>query len=158
MMWMGMALMPVFLVVVVVVVVLIAVTLTANNSAPKTAEPDTLFVDETLLDLIDNGRKIEAIKYYRGETGSGLKAAKEAVEFIVANRDNLDQLSKSRRRLADDLPMGAGVKDLIAAGEFERAVETYSEFMGVDEYTARDAVQTIQDEIDDAQPGATGTL
>jgi hypothetical protein len=35
---------------------------------------------------VDAGRKIEAIKIYREETGVGLKEAKEAVDFLVRQR------------------------------------------------------------------------
>lgn len=44
---------------------------------------DTITVDEAaLLDLVEAGRKIEAIRLYREQTGSGLAEAKEAVESL----------------------------------------------------------------------------
>jgi ribosomal protein L7/L12 len=36
--------------------------------------------------LVAQGRKVEAIEDYRGETGAGLKEAKEAVERIARER------------------------------------------------------------------------
>lgn len=35
---------------------------------------------------VDAGRKIEAIKIYRAETGVGLKEAKDAVDFLALQR------------------------------------------------------------------------
>lgn len=40
----------------------------------------------TVLGLMQNGRKIEAIKLYREEHGVGLREAKEAVEALAAGR------------------------------------------------------------------------
>ncbi|MGF1504148.1 MAG: ribosomal protein L7/L12 [Anaerolineae bacterium] len=39
-------------------------------------------VDPVVLDAIRAGRKIQAVKAYREQTGAGLKAAKEAVEEL----------------------------------------------------------------------------
>lgn len=36
--------------------------------------------------LADDGRKIEAIKAYREQTGAGLREAKEAIEAYLAGR------------------------------------------------------------------------
>ncbi len=46
---------------------------------PPAADP-TQTLDETELDLLAHGKKIEAIKHHRQRTGSGLLEAKEAVE------------------------------------------------------------------------------
>ena len=43
------------------------------------------FVNE-LLELLDRGSKIEAIKLYRDKTGAGLAEAKTAVEALQAGR------------------------------------------------------------------------
>ncbi len=47
-------------------------------------QPDS-FEGQILL-LVQAGKKIEAIKLYRQETGSGLKEAKDAVEALAAGR------------------------------------------------------------------------
>jgi len=102
-----------------------------------------LLLDDTLLDYIDQGRKLDAIRYYREQTGTPLKRSRLAVERIMAHRDDLDALTKKGRD-PEDLPVGDGIRDLIAAGEVERAVEVYRQFAGVDEYTARQAIEALQ--------------
>jgi ribosomal protein L7/L12 len=47
-------------------------------------EPPAPGGSDTVLSLIRAGKKIEAIKIYREETGAGLKEAKDAVEAIEA--------------------------------------------------------------------------
>ena len=46
--------------------------------------------DDQVLELLHNGRKIEAIKVYREQHGVGLKEAKDAVEAI-AHQNNIAQ-------------------------------------------------------------------
>src|SRR4051812_275945 len=48
-------------------------------SAPRAVSPG---LDAQVRGLLDEGRKIEAIKVFREETGAGLREAKEAVEAI----------------------------------------------------------------------------
>jgi len=114
---------------------------------PVMIAPDMLN-DATLLADIDAGQKIQAIKYYREVTGASLKASKEAVELIIEHRDDLDQLAKAKGRLLDELPVGDGVRHLIEDGEIERAVAAYRDFNGVDEFTARDAVEALRAQMD----------
>lgn len=42
---------------------------------------------DRVVELVDAGRKIEAIKAYREATGAGLNEAKDAVEAIAAKRN-----------------------------------------------------------------------
>jgi large subunit ribosomal protein L7/L12 len=43
-------------------------------------------VEEEIVSLVEQGRKIEAIKLYRERFGAGLKEAKEAVEALARER------------------------------------------------------------------------
>lgn len=88
-------------------------------------------------------RKINAIKRYREITNAGLKEAKMAIDYVVANPD----AKKGKRSLSANTD-GAGVRDLLLEGRFESAVDLYAAFMGVDEFTARDAVEAMQGELD----------
>jgi hypothetical protein len=54
----------------------------ALQDAEKRLEPDGL--EAQILDLMQGGKKIEAIKLYREKTGSDLKGAKDAVEALAA--------------------------------------------------------------------------
>jgi hypothetical protein len=40
--------------------------------------------------------------------------------------------------------LDAGIRDLVEEGRLDEAVEVYRKFAGVDEYTARDAVEQIR--------------
>lgn len=42
--------------------------------------------EEEILSLLEQGRKIEAIKLYRERTGAGLKSAKDAIEAMARER------------------------------------------------------------------------
>ena len=55
---------------------------TAN--AGQAPAPSATPFEQELLDLLRQGRKIEAIKRYREATGVGLKEAKDAVEALAA--------------------------------------------------------------------------
>lgn len=92
---------------------------------------------------IGRGNKIEAIKRYRELTGAGLKEAKDAVEYIARNPDMWAEKKKAPR-LELDAP---GIRDLLEEGREDEAVEVYQKFAGVDEYSARDAVERIKREM-----------
>ncbi len=57
---------------------------------------------------VDAGRKIEAIKIYREETGVGLKEAKEAIDFLVRQRKGSPAANN-----ADMAESGSGGANLI---------------------------------------------
>lgn len=89
-------------------------------------------------------QKIAAIKRYRELTGSGLKEAKDTIDRVVSNPELLDKAKNPKRaaaRLAD--VEGAGVRNLIAEGKISEAVQVYADFMGVDEFTARAAIERM---------------
>jgi ribosomal protein L7/L12 len=54
-----------------------------HTGAPPAAVPDWT---EDVLDLMDDGQKIPAIKLYRQQTGVGLAEAKSAVEELALQR------------------------------------------------------------------------
>ena len=92
--------------------------------------------------LICQIKKINAIKRYRDLTGARLKEAKFAIEYVIAHPD-----AKKRKHGLSANTEGAGIKDLVLEGRFEEAVAVYSAFMGVDEFTARDAVTDLEHEL-----------
>jgi ribosomal protein L7/L12 len=99
--------------------------------------------DEQLQDALHRGNKIEAIKRYRELTGAGLKEAKDSVVYAEKHPDEWAEKKKAPR-LELDAP---GIRDLLEAGRDEEAIEVYQKFAGVDEYSARDAVARIKDEM-----------
>lgn len=54
-----------------------------NWAQPQASAPqDSFGINPRILDLIARGQKIQAIKLYREDTGTGLAEAKEAIEQI----------------------------------------------------------------------------
>ena len=77
-------------------------------------------------------------------TSQGLKESKFAVEYAMEHGDN--RLKDRKRRLMDR--SDDGLRDLIIAGKIEEAVEVYQKFAGVDKFSARDAIQQLQEELE----------
>lgn len=138
-----------------VMIAIVAVLLIANYIAVtmqerregKTSEP--LMLDAEAINspeiqtALANGRKVDAIKYYRKLTNAGLKEAKDAIELYLADPDVVREKKKKPAYDSQD----AGVRDLIAEGRLDEAAEIYQKFAGVDEYTARDAIADLEDQI-----------
>lgn len=115
-----------------------------SNIAPMQIEAidwDAI-ADSELQSYLPN-MKINAIKRYRELTGVGLKEAKDAVEYAIAH----PEAAKKGRRALDADTGGAGVRDLIVEGRIDEAVSVYAAFMGVDEFTARDAIASLEAQL-----------
>ena len=129
--------------IVILLFLLFTVGFTTQQSVAFT--PDRLHLgavaDDELQSYLPN-QKINAIKRYRDLTGAGLKEAKEAIEYVIANPDALEK-SKSAKLSHTG---GAGVQDLIAEGRIDEAIKVYAAFMGVDQFTAREAVEALIDQ------------
>ena len=129
-----------------VILALIFVPAMLNSSAQLPAniaeQIDWLAIKDDELQSYLPDKKINAIKRYRDLTGCGLKEAKQAIEYVIANPD----AKKGKRGLSANTE-GAGVKDLLLEGRIDEAVQVYSAFMGVDEFTARDAINDLEREL-----------
>lgn len=62
-----------------------AVEALERGGPPSAGEPGESSVDAEIVALMEQGRKIDAINAYRGQTGCGLKEAKDAVEALAAD-------------------------------------------------------------------------
>ncbi len=56
-----------------------------GQSLPKT-EASSSDLDQEVVSLLEQGKKIQAVKLYRERTGVGLKEAKDAVDAVAAER------------------------------------------------------------------------
>ena len=103
---------------------------------------DVLLSDEIQMLLPD--QKIEAIKRYREQTGVGLKEAKDAIEEYMLNPEDVP--AKIRRY---DLveQQSDGIRDLLRAGKRDEARKTYQAFTGVDQFTANEAIDALEQEV-----------
>jgi len=86
--------------------------------------------------LLAEGRKIEAIKRYREETGAGLAAAKEAVEAVERG----EPMAPTQ---PEDLTLETDVVSLLEQGRKIDAIKLYRERTGTGLKEAKDAVDAI---------------
>lgn len=105
---------------------------------------DWLAIQDDVLQSYLPVRKIAAIKRYRELTASGLKEAKMAIDYVVAN----PEAGKKGKHISQVDTDGAGVKDLLLDGRVDEAVKVYAAFMGVDAFTAQVAIKEMQREIE----------
>lgn len=123
----------------------IAVSRQERNKPPRQPAPiDWDAINDDLLQAeIAKGNKIGAIKRYRQLTNLGLKEAKDAIDYAMLHPDERGDKKKKAAYDAQD----AGIRDLIADGRMNEAIEIYQKFAGVDLYTARDAVEAIANDL-----------
>jgi ribosomal protein L7/L12 len=93
-------------------------------------------LNNRVIALVRDGRKIEAIKLYRDLTGAGLKEAKDAVEALERGDP---PASTSGRATEDD----ADILDLLRAGQKIRAIKLYRDKTGAGLVDAKNAVETL---------------
>ena len=98
---------------------------TIHENAPKVEQ-----------ELSSAGRKIEAIKVYREETGAGLKEAKDAVEAIERG-----QPFPPQREV--DPPFERELVALLGEGRKIEAIKRYRERTGAGLKAAKDAVEAL---------------
>lgn len=91
-------------------------------------------------------RKIEAIKLYRERTGVGLKEAKDAIDDYFAHPDDVPA---KIRRFDLSGQQAAGIRDLLREGKRAEAQKIYQAFMGVDQFTASEAIDALEREVQD---------
>lgn len=103
-------------------------------------EPATLTADleREVRSLLDQGKKIEAVKVYKDHTGSGLKDAKDAVEAL--------QRGASLPQPAEvDTDLQAEVLRLLGQGEKIKAVKLYRDRTGATLFDSKQAVEAMAD-------------
>jgi len=104
-----------------------------------------------VLNLLDEGNKIGAIKWFREHTGAGLKEAKDAVDAIERG----SPLPSSREV---DEALDRELKGLLEAGQKINAIKRYRERTGVGHKEAKDAVERLQAQLGPPVVGRSGCL
>lgn len=112
----------------------------------------------TLHSLITTGRKIEAIKLYRDQTGIGLKEAKDAIEAMEVSLRSGSPISvpmsleqAAARNLSPD-DESESLYELIFTGQKIQAIKLYREASGVGLKEAKDAVELMEANLRREQP------
>ena len=93
--------------------------------------------DDDIALLVQQGKKIDAIKLYRERTGVGLKEAKDAVEAMEAGRE---PPPVETMNLAGEVEMAA----LVRQGRKIDAIKLYRERTGMGLKEAKDAVEAME--------------
>lgn len=108
---------------------------------------------EHVVGLLPDNR-LEAMRNYSQAAGVSADEAERVVDYLLANmrKAKVNEVWQ----LNDD---AAGLRRLVEAGDIDRAIEVYSAYHGVDEYSARTMIEMIQHEQTDAvQLGADGEI
>lgn len=126
----------------------------AKNSpslTPSTLDP-VFFQDDDVHEALQGGKTLEAIKLLRDKTGLGLKEAKEALDHYLAQTNiGLRESPMPKKKAPDLIPTDQGIRRLVDQGRMDEAIEAYRLFTGVDSFTARDAIEEIQHELEDEE-------
>ena len=93
--------------------------------------------ENEIQDLLSAGRKIEAVKRYREETGAGLAEAKSAVESIDAGDAPARSGDVGIPELADQ------IVELLEQGQKIEAIKLYRERSNASLKEAKDVVEEI---------------
>ena len=105
-------------------------------------QPDTL--EGQFLLLMQAGKKIEAIKIYRQETGSGLKEAKDAVEALAAGRPIAQRSGELVENIGiDPNSLEGQVLTLMRGQKKIWAIKVYRKQTGVGLKEAKEAVEAL---------------
>jgi len=105
-------------------------------------QPDSF--EGRILLLMQAGKKIEAIKIFRQETGSGLKEAKDAVEALAAGQPIARRSGESVENIGvDPTSLEGQVLALMQGQKKILAIKFYREQTGVGLKQAKDAVEAL---------------
>lgn len=120
--------------------------LTNQDRSSRLDEFDTRLVRRTeVLDLLQAGKTIKAIKIYREDTGASLADAKAAVERMAPNGSVLysQHIPAGRVDMIDEGTLKAEVERLLMQRRTIQAIKLYREQTGLGLREARDAVTQI---------------
>ncbi len=112
---------------------------------PLSGQPHADFESE-LTGMLQAGRKIDAIKRFREQTGAGLKEAKDAVEAIEQGRP-------SALPGKPDEGFESELTGMLQAGRKIDAIKRFRELTGAGLKEAKDAIEAIEQGRPSALPG-----
>jgi ribosomal protein L7/L12 len=102
-------------------------------------------------DLLREGKKLEAIKRFREQTGAGLKEAKDAVEAMErggAVEIPVAHAPAAPRRITSELAIDdAELRRHLAGGRLIDAIKRYRELTGLGLKESKDAIESLRDSM-----------
>lgn len=97
-------------------------------------------------ELLREGRKLEAIKLYREQTGLGLKEAKDAVEAMELGAP--PPLQASKRTITSEMAVDdAELRGHVTDGRLIEAIKRYRELTGLGLKESKDAIESLRDSL-----------
>jgi len=98
-----------------------------------------------ILSMLEQGRKIDAIRMYREQTGAGLREAKDAVEALERG-GKLPKSPQAAGSAGVRADLKADVWALVQDGQKIQAIKFYRERTGCGLKQAKDAVEAVAHE------------
>jgi ribosomal protein L7/L12 len=95
-----------------------------------------------IVSMLEQGRKIDAIRMYREQTGAGLREAKDAVDAIERG-ENLPAAARATGSAGVRADLKADVWALVQDGQKIQAIKFYRERTGCGLKQAKDAVEAV---------------
>ena len=122
----------------------------------RRAEAASSGTEGDIISMLEQGRKIDAIRMYREQTGAGLREAKDAVEALERG-ENLPAAARPAGSAGVRADLKADVWALMQDGQKIQAIKFYRERTGCGLKQAKDAVEAVAREHGVA-PKAAGCL
>ncbi|MER2563809.1 MAG: ribosomal protein L7/L12 [Myxococcaceae bacterium] len=115
-----------------------AVPVTQTPSAPNAS----------VQDLLREGKKLEAIKLYREQSGLGLKEAKDAVEAMELGGSSAPPPLVSKRTITSEMAVDdAELRGHVTGGRIIEAIKRYRELTGLGLKESKDAIESLRDSL-----------
>lgn len=114
--------------------------LVSQGTAPLDDLPAQLAWVADVRDLVAGGRKIEAVKVVRQQTGMGLKEAKDAVEAIAQGKP----VTLTSTRVVGEPKSLDAVVSALRAGDQEAAMRAYCEETGASFDEAQAVIEALR--------------
>lgn len=100
--------------------------------------------------LLREGKKLEAIKLYREQSGLGLKEAKDAVEAMELGAQALapPPLHTPKRTITSEMAVDdAELRGHVTGGRIIEAIKRYRELTGLGLKESKDAIESLRDSL-----------
>lgn len=117
-----------------------------GEEVPVARAPAVSAPAASVQDLLRSGRKIEAIKLYREQSGLGLKEAKDAVEAM--ERGDPPPLRTPKRTITSEMAVDdAELRGHVTGGRILEAIKRYRELTGLGLKESKDAIESLRDSL-----------
>lgn len=99
-------------------------------------------------DLLREGKKLEAIKLYREQSGLGLKEAKDAVDAMELGGFSAPPPLVSKRTITSEMAVDdAELRGHVTGGRIIEAIKRYRELTGLGLKESKDAIESLRDSL-----------